>query len=128
MTIIIKFVVARVPAIAWLFDSKSGMANRLIPRWIWLRALGLIYFAAFYSLAFQIRGLIGPNGILPAGPYLEAVARTFPSERFWFAPTVLWISSGPGMLVGLCIVGMLAALLLVFNLCPRGMLAICFLC
>ena len=42
----------------------------LWPRWIWLRALGLIFLSAFYSLAFQITGLIGPRGILPAGEYL----------------------------------------------------------
>jgi hypothetical protein len=114
--------------ISWMFDSKHGASDRLIPRWIFLRALGLIYFSAFYSLIFQIKGLIGPEGILPANDYLEAVARAFPSARFWFAPTLLWISSGPHMLVALCIAGMIASLLLVFNLWPRGMLGICLLC
>ena len=128
MTIITPIRVTKVPFIAWMFDSKSGLSDRLIPRWIWLRALGLIYFAAFYSLAFQIKGLIGPNGILPAGPYLEAVARTFPGARLWFAPTVFWISSGSGMLIGVCLLGMIAALALIFNFWPRGMLVICFIC
>ena len=41
-------------------------SGRLIPRWIFLRALALIYFSAFYSLLFQIKGLMGPEGILPA--------------------------------------------------------------
>ena len=41
----------------------------LWPRWIFLRCLGVIFFSAFYSLVFQIRGLIGPRGILPAGPW-----------------------------------------------------------
>jgi len=31
-------------------------------RWIWLRALGLIFLSAFYSLAFQIIGLLGILG------------------------------------------------------------------
>jgi hypothetical protein len=44
--------------IRWLFDSESGLRDRLIPRWIFLLALGLIYFSAFYSLVFQIRGLV----------------------------------------------------------------------
>ena len=39
-------------------------------RFVWLRALGLIFFSAFYSLWFQIHGLIGPTGILPARDYL----------------------------------------------------------
>ena len=50
----------------WLFSSEDGAADRLIPRWIVLRALGLIYCSAFISLLFQIRGLMGPDGILPA--------------------------------------------------------------
>jgi hypothetical protein len=111
-----------------MFDSRNGAADRLIPRWIWLRALGLIYFAAFYSLAFQVRGLIGPRGILPAADYLQAVARTFGSMRLWFAPTVLWISSSNKMLMAICIVGMIAALALTFNYWPRAMLVICFVC
>jgi hypothetical protein len=114
-------------ATRWLFDAEHGAADRLIPRWFFLRALGCIYFSAFFSLAFQIRGLIGPNGILPANEYLQAVAHTFGHLRgTWFAPTVLWFSSGPQMLMVLCWAGMGASLLLVLNLWPRGMLAICF--
>ena len=112
-----------------LFSSEYGASDRLIPRWIFLRAFGLIYFSAFYSLVFQIRGLIGPQGILPAHEYLQAVARSFgPYTRFWFAPTLLWFSASSHMLIALCWVGMLASLLLVLNLWPRGMLAICFIC
>src|SRR2546423_15642440 len=55
----------------WLFDSERGTSDRLLPRWIFLRALGLIYYSAFFSLVFQIRGLIGPHGILPAGERSE---------------------------------------------------------
>ena len=116
-------------AIRWLFDSEHGADDRLIPRWLFLRALGGIYFSAFFSLVFQIRGLIGPQGILPANEYLQAVAHTFGHGRgLWFAPTVLWISSGPHMLTALCWVGMVASLLLVFNVWPRGMLLVCFVC
>jgi len=117
-----------VSAIGWLFDSKQGAADRLIPRWIFLRALAVIYFSAFYSLAFQIKGLIGPDGILPANLYLTEVARSLGSMKFWYAPTLLWISSGSHMLMGLCIVGMIASMLLLFNIWPRGMLVLCFLC
>src|SRR5437588_11322575 len=111
--------------VRWLFASEQGASDRLISRWIFLRALGLIYFSAFFSLVFQIRGLIGPQGILAANEYLQAVARSFgPYTRYWFAPTLLWLSSGSHMLMALCWVGMLASVLLVFNLWPRGMLAV----
>src|SRR5438067_3055137 len=112
-----------------LFSSEHGASDRLIPRWLFLRALGLIYFSAFYSLVFQIRGLIGPEGILPANEYLQALARSFgPYTRFWFAPTLLWFSASSHTLIALCWVGMLASVLLVLNLWPRAMLAICFVC
>ena len=116
-------------AIRWLFDSEHGAFNRLIPRWLFLRALGCIYFSAFFSLVFQIRGLIGPEGILPANEYLRAVAHSLGYSRgLWFAPTLLWLASGPHMLAALCWVGMGASLLLVLNVWPRGMLVICFVC
>jgi len=114
--------------IRWLFDSRNGPADRFLSRWIFLRALGLIYFSAFFPLVFQIRGLIGPEGILPAGEYLKSVAEQLGHTRYWYVPSVLWFSSGSHMLTGLCWAGMAAALLLVFNIWPRGMLAICFVC
>jgi len=114
-------------ALGWLFDGQHGPPSRLIPRWLFLRALGAIYFSAFFSLLFQIRGLIGPAGILPANSYLHAVAQSIPGwQRFWYAPTLLWFASGNPMLSALCWTGMAASLLLVLNLWPRGMLAICF--
>src|SRR5580693_6799808 len=102
-------------AIRVRFDSEHGATDRLIPRWIFLRALGAIYFSAFFSLAFQIRGLIGPQGILPADEYLKSVAEQLSRARYWYAPTVLWISSGSHMLMALCWVGMVAAILLLLN-------------
>ncbi len=118
-----------VRAIRVLFDSEHGAKDRLGPRWLFLRALGGIYFSAFFSLVFQIRGLIGPEGILPAGEYLRAVAHSFGYIRgIWFAPTLFWLGSGPHMLTALCWVGMVASLLLVVNVWPRAMLVICFAC
>src|ERR1700751_681144 len=112
----------------WLFASQSGVPRRLISRWLFLRALGAIYFSAFFSLVFQIRGLIGPQGILPAGEYLKSVANSAGVGRFWYAPTLLWFSSSSHMLMALCWVGMLASLLIVFNFWPRAMLLVCFAC
>ena len=112
-----------------LFSSDEGAADRLIPRWIVLRALGLIYCSAFVSLVFQIRGLIGPLGILPANRYLAAVAQSFgPVVRVWFAPTVLWLASGSHMVMAICWLGLAASLLLTANIWPRAMLLICFVC
>ncbi|MEO6964567.1 MAG: lipase maturation factor family protein, partial [Acidobacteriaceae bacterium] len=110
------------------FDASQGTPDHHIARWIFLRALGLIYFSAFFSLIFQIRGLIGPQGVLPAGQYLAAVEHGIGSLRFWFAPTLLWFSSSSNMLMALCWVGIVASLLVVANVWPRTMLIVCFVC
>ncbi len=116
-------------AIRWLFASSTTGPRRLIPRGIFLRSLGAIYFSAFFSLIFQIRGLIGADGILPANYYLQTLAQSIGYwERIWYAPTLLWFSSGSAMLTALCWVGMLASVLLALNFWPRGMLAVCFVC
>ena len=112
----------------WLFAPVHGDHERLTPRWLFLRAIGLIYFSAFYSLLFQIRGLIGPNGILPAAEYLRAVTNSFGLARFWYAPTLLWFSAGNHMLMAIVWAGLIASALLTVNIFPRGMLLICFIC
>jgi hypothetical protein len=108
-----------------LFGPDTRWPGYLAARWLFLRALGLIFFSAFYSLFFQIRGLIGPEGILPAQNDLRQIAQVMGESRFWFAPTVLWWSSSDRMLLAVAIVGMAASLLLLFNLAPRGMILIC---
>jgi hypothetical protein len=108
-----------------LFGPNFKPPGYLAARWVFLRALGLIFFSAFYSLVFQIRGLIGPRGILPAQEYLVQVAHILGSGRFWYAPTVFWWSASDRSLLAVCIIGMIASLLLVLNICPRGMLVIC---
>jgi hypothetical protein len=108
-----------------LFGHDATAPGYLAARWFFLRALGLIFFSAFYSLVFQIRGLIGPNGILPAQDYLLQVARALGSARFWYAPTLFWWFSSDRFLLAVCIVGIVASLLLTLNISPRGMIAIC---
>src|ERR1700756_1093144 len=114
--------------VRWLFDSRYGPQDRLLPRWIFLRALAAIYFSAFYSLLFQIKGLIGPEGILPAHDYLAAVAQQYPSTKFWFAPTLFWLSSSSHGLVLVTWIGLTASLVAFVNLWPRLSFFICFVC
>jgi Lipase maturation factor len=115
----------------WLLGPEPITAKRpghLWPRWIFLRALGLIYFSAFYSLLFQIKGLVGTNGILPAADYLQAVNAALHLQSYWTVPTLLWFGAGNGALMMLCWAGLIASLLVTLNLWPRASLLICFLC
>ncbi len=73
-----------------------------ISHWLFLRCLGLIYFAAFVSLGMQVLGLIGSNGILPAGAFLSEAHKQFGPAGFWLLPTLVWISSSDFFLQTLC--------------------------
>jgi hypothetical protein len=86
--------------------------------------LGFIFLSAFYSLAFQITGLIGPNGILPARDYL----RGFSLATLWSAPTVLWLANGNAALLTLVAAGALASVLLICNRAPRLCIAVALVC
>ena len=112
----------------WLFDGHRGAHGRLIPRWIFLRALALIYFSAFYSLLFQIKGLIGPEGILPAQQFLNEVAEQMGLTRYWYAPSLYWISASNTALMTLTWIGIAASLLAFLNLWPRFCFLVCFVC
>jgi lipase maturation factor 1 len=115
----------------WFLGPEPISASRpghLLPRWIFLRALGLIYFSAFYSLLFQIKGLIGPSGILPAADYLQAVSAAFHAQRFWYAPSLFWLGAGNRSLMLVCWVGLAASVLVVLNFWPRASLGVCFVC
>jgi len=118
-------------AAKWLLAPEVATEQQpghLWPRWIFLRALGAIYVSVFYSLLFQIKGLIGPAGILPAQDYLQSAAVALHGRRFWFVPTLLWLGSSDRALMLLCWAGLLAAVLLALNVWPRAMLMICFAC
>ena len=97
-------------------------------RWLWLRALGLIFFSAFYSLLFQIHGLIGPNGILPAREFLPALRQFTGWKAFWLAPTLLWISTSDAMLDVIVWVGIAASVAIVANVFPRIAIAVAGIC
>ena len=110
-----RFLTARAIAALW-------------PRWIFLRGLGLIFFSAFYSLAYQIHGLIGPRGILPASDYLARVAAAIPGAvRLWYVPSVLWIGTSDRALTVVVVLGMVCSLLVVVNVWPRVSIAACTL-
>ena len=112
--------------VRWLFAPDLAQSpRRLAARWLFLRALGLIFFSAFYSLLRQVRGLIGPDGLLPAQEYLQAIRQVVGASRFWYVPTLLWLRSDSQALLLLAWVGLIASVLLVLNFWPRGTILLC---
>src|SRR5437762_13242247 len=95
----------------------------LWPRFLWLRGLGLLFLSAFLSLAFQIHGLIGPRGILPASELFDAVGRG--PSALWQVPSLLWLGSSNTALSALVAAGLAASVLLTLNVWPPGACALC---
>ena len=83
-----------------------------------VRALGLVYVAAFGSLYLQIDGLLGPQGILPVSDFLHAVTRSLGPIRYFLVPTVFWLGAGTAALKGVCAVGTLGGLALALGYLP----------
>lgn len=101
-------------------------------RWIFLRALGLIYLVAFISLGMQVTGLIGHHGILPADQFMSGLAQQcdaqhIGADRFRLAPTLCWFDASDGFLQFQCIAGMALAVVLVIGIAPAPCLALLWL-
>jgi hypothetical protein len=83
------------------------------PELIWglvSRGLGLTYFLSFASLATQLLPIAGRRGITPIAESLQAIRRDFPAwKRFFYFPTLLWISDGDAFLGALPWIGMAGA-------------------
>jgi len=90
----------------------------LFSRFLFLRGLGVLYFIAFISLAVQIQGLIGSNGILPVSDYLEMIEKRFGPERFLLIPTLSWIFRGDFFLAILCWGGAVLSVFMIIGLLP----------
>ncbi len=83
--------------------------------WLFLRLLGIVYLAAFASLATQVRGLLGRNGLLPAREFLLS-HRHWSTARFWRWPTLLWFQCSDEALLVLTWGGAALSVLLMLGL------------
>jgi hypothetical protein len=86
--------------------------------WILLRLLGLVYLAAFLSIYVQVDGLIGSDGIQPAGDYLLAVQRQLGENRFHAVPTIFWWSASDAALHLGCQAGIALSILALLGVVP----------
>jgi hypothetical protein len=93
---------------------------------VFLRLLGLIYIAAFASLWPQVVGLVGAHGIAPAEQVMGAMREQMGAKIFLYVPSLFWFGVNDAALVWFCIVGCVAAALLVVGFWPRTAAAICF--
>ena len=93
-----------------LFGRELRRAEFNVTADLVIRGIALCGLFAFLSLWWQIQGLVGPQGVLPAADYFDALASAYGPERFWFLPTVFWLDASPVALHAVCALGTLATL------------------
>lgn len=96
----------------WTPESYTFIAS-LLPKLV-----GLIYLFAFAPFLFQIEGLVGDNGILPVGRYLNVLERYYGNKRFYVAPSLFWFNSSDKALQGIILLGCICSLCLIFGIFP----------
>jgi predicted DCC family thiol-disulfide oxidoreductase YuxK len=103
----------------WLLGDRRAVPSTRYVRWLYLRGLGLIFFAAFESLDRQALGLFGARGIRPIATLLESVREQLGREAYRLLPTVFWLDASDESLKAVGRAGKLVSIALVLNLAPR---------
>lgn len=105
-----------------MFSPESyTIVSALFPR-----LLGFIYFFAFGAFLFQIKGLIGKEGILPVSDYLKLLHSYYPKTCYHIAPTVFWLNSSDKALMGVIGLGTLISIGLIAGFFPPLLLFLCY--
>lgn len=111
------------------FSGAGGNATYLWPRWIVLRAVGLVYLFIFAGILREGQALVGPHGIAPLGEFFTQLHQNIPStlEALIRAPSLFWLNHSGSMITLLTWTGLASAAALVLNLWPRMALFSCWL-
>jgi hypothetical protein len=123
--------------VAWVGERKAAVqilnhtpSTYAVVSWVFLRLLGIVYVFAFLSLATQIVGLAGHDGISPAALFMDsarAALSTNGLDRFRLLPTLTWIGASDGTLRALCWGGVGLAALLTAGVLPMVTLPLLWL-
>jgi Lipase maturation factor len=101
--------------------STSYTASRFaLSRGLFLRLLGVVYLIAFGSLAFQIVGLVGADGLLPVGAYLDNAWEALGPRAWYVLPTLTWLGASDMLLRAICWGGVALAVAAIAGIAPRA--------
>jgi hypothetical protein len=100
-------------------ESAASESARPVPtywltRYVILRLLGTIYAIAFLVAINQIVPLIGSDGLLPVGPYLNQISDAIgPTAGFFKLPSLFWFTHSDTALLIVAWLGFLLACIVV---------------
>jgi predicted DCC family thiol-disulfide oxidoreductase YuxK len=106
----------------WFWGRNLTPSTFDLSRRLFIRSLGLIYFIAFMSLAVQIVGLVGKDGIIPIADYLPLVKQHWADDAYQRFPTLVWYDAGDAFLRSLCFGGAAMGALLFLGFAPIPLL------
>lgn len=116
-----------------LHGGRPGWPRSFLIRWLFLRGLALVYLAAFVSLATQVHGLLGHQGISPADRLVAAVKHSFADQRLSLFsqarlfPTLARFGAGDRALDWMCGAGIALSIALFCGLAPAPVLFLLWL-
>jgi hypothetical protein len=115
-------------------DNLSRMVNPApgtrptywLTRFLILRLLGLIYAVAFGVAIHQIVPLIGANGLLPVGMFLDRVSESLGSRSAGFLrlPSLFWFGHSDAILLTTAWIGLLLSCVVVAGYANSILLAV----
>ncbi len=111
------------------FAGARGDATYLWPRWLVLRAVGVVFLFVFGNIVAQSEALLAPNGLAQLDEFFASLRQVSPNGfvAFLRAPSLFWLNTSTTMIAALGWAGLLAAVALVLNLWPRLALFLCWL-
>ncbi|MGE5086984.1 MAG: lipase maturation factor family protein [Bacillota bacterium] len=102
------------------------MNSYYIASWVLGKFLAASYFIAFLSLATQVLGLYGKQGILSIDHLLNLLDKELGADRFLHFPSLFWFLSTDSTLNGVCLLGMTASSLAFLGFSQGWMFLLCW--
>jgi len=102
-----------------VFGIPLKPSNFVVSTWLFVKSIGVIYLIAFLSFWAQADGLIGSNGILPVGEFIQNLHASLGSSWVLQEPTLFGIVSADWMIVLVAAAGVAFALALIAGIAPR---------
>jgi len=111
----------------YLSNQLELSKNHQLVSWLFIKCLSVIYFAAFLSIAVQITGLVGENGILPFNDLLDSAFQHHDFLALVYLPNLFWIDSSDIALQVVAYSGCIVSVLVFIGFKQKYLLIVLFL-